>query len=842
MRNSVIIISLVVIIFSGCDNPKTQPGSGEVKPGPIADTIYVNVKMKQEIGLKDVAEGKSDIFFYGVDGPVIMGLDKKTQSKLDIYSVPSGTWSLLLNPIPNKAPYIVKTGEKEVFNPFALREVRFALNYLINRKYIVDEILGGTGGAMMTMATPGQPGTYKYNLIASKMGLTPEGNEEKGIIDITKALEKAAGLPELAGRLKKEGSWWSFDNEPIQIRFLIRVDDPEGRLKEGDHIAQLIEKTGIKVERLYWDRSRCGEAVYGGNPGSYEWNLYTEGWGAGATRAYWEHIVAQMYGPWYGSMPGGQNPDNWNYQNPRIDALTEKAFSGNYLTEEEYWDLALRALELGLEDAVRIYVCYQKQFYAANKARFKNRMAYGLGDGLNKWSLVTAHTTDKILRITGFSAKGSLFMSAWDPAGTDGFSDLYSLMCADPASDTSMFEHPATAEMVPLLVIPGEPETKVSRNSEGDVVGGITVPENAIKYNSKTNAWEKVGPGKQAMSTCTYTLRPGKFHHGRPLDLAAMMYCEAFREEWTYKDEADDRFYDESFESQHKPTQKTIKGYVLNPDETVTTYFDYNFPPSKLRVAAWGAPGLELIPGRPVTVSWEISEACALLVAQGSASGEEYSFTRGKAKEPDLMNPASLGDIRAKLMEMRETGYVPPGIKDFITTGEALLSYDAAITWIDEHGHGFIGCGPFFIDTYDAGSNYMKLTAFRDPGYPFTSDYWPNQLKTTTVRIDSVDMPFRVSQSSDKDVKVTIYVSTVLYPEGLATPAEKGKVECILLTPLKQISFEAKKDGPGKFNAVLPISEIQELPPNTYSVLVNAEIEGAIPNGTSVSIVVYEGG
>ena len=59
----------------------------KVKVGPIVDKIYMNVKMKQEIGLMDVAEGKSDIFFFGVDGPVIMGLDQATRDKLDIYKM-----------------------------------------------------------------------------------------------------------------------------------------------------------------------------------------------------------------------------------------------------------------------------------------------------------------------------------------------------------------------------------------------------------------------------------------------------------------------------------------------------------------------------------------------------------------------------------------------------------------------------------------------------------------------------------------------------------------------------------------------------------------------------------
>ena len=91
-------------------------GEGAEKKGPIVDKVYVNVRMKEEIGLKDAAEGLTDIFFFGVDGPVILGLDQKTRDKLDLYSVPGGNWSLLFNPIPNAAPYLVKVEEKDYFN------------------------------------------------------------------------------------------------------------------------------------------------------------------------------------------------------------------------------------------------------------------------------------------------------------------------------------------------------------------------------------------------------------------------------------------------------------------------------------------------------------------------------------------------------------------------------------------------------------------------------------------------------------------------------------------------------------------------------------------------------
>jgi peptide/nickel transport system substrate-binding protein len=810
--------------------------AGAQQKGPIVDKVYVNVRMQEDIGLKDVAEGLTDIFFYGVDGPVISGLDQATRDKLDLYSVPSGSWALFCNPYPNQAPYLVKADSKEYFNPLAMREVRFALNFLINRKYIVDEILFGSGGPMFTMATPGQPGTDQYNLLANRMGFTEEGDEKRALSDITKALETVAALPELQGRLGKNGAWWTFDAEPVTIKFLIRVDDPQGRMKEGEYVAQQIEKAGIKVERLLWDRAKCSETVYAGNPADYQWNLYTEGWAAGATRAFWEHIVSQMYAPWYGYLPGGNNPDHWNYQHDELNRVTKKAYSGNFLTEDEYWELALKGLELGLQDAVRIYVAYQIDYYAVNKARFNRRMVYGLGDGLNSWSVLTADTKDKILRITGFSAKGALFMHAWDPVGTDGFSDVYSLVCASPAGDAGMFEHPATAIMTPLRVIPTAIDTKVHRDEKGDVVGDLPVPPEAIRYDSAQKVWVQVGADVKAMSTATYSVKFGKFHHSRPIGIADLVYADAFQTEWVNQDGENDRYYDASYSSALKPGRDTLKGWVFHPDQTITAYFDYNFPASKKRVAGWTVPWLSVANGRPnIMVSWEILEALAQLVTEGSASGTTYSFTYGEATEVDLLRPSCVADIRAKLVELKAKQYVPPAIKNYLKPEDAVASYEAAIQWIDTHGHAFISTGPFYVDKYDPATNYMELTAFRDPDYPFMPDYWPDVLATTILRIDSVEIPAMYA-AQEKTMPVRVSISEVRYPDNISKPAENGEVTATLITAAEERTYQATYVEPGVFEAVIPVENLE---PGSYTLILKAQRAGAVPASTSGSTVIY---
>ena len=832
-RKAVILCLLSLIILVSL----TTSVLAEVK-GPIVDKVYINAKMKEEIGLKDAAEGLTDIFFWGVSGPTIMGLDQATRDKLDIYTVPSGSWSLNFNPVPNAAPYIVKVEDKEFFNPFAIREVRFAMNDLINRKYLVDEILGGAGGPMFTMATPGQPGTYKYNLVANRLGFTPEGNEKKAIEEITEALQEAAALPELQERLAKQGEWWTFDGEPATINFLIRVDDPQGRLREGEYIASQIEKAGIKVERLLWDRVKCIETSYYSDPADYKWNIYTEGWGAGATRAFWEHIVCQMYAPWYGYMAGG--PDSkWHYENDEIDRLTEKAYTGNFLTEEEYWETVLEALELALKDACRIYVAYQNDYYATNKDAFNNRMCYGLGDGLNEWSLITADTKNKELRVTEFSAKGALFMSAWDPIGTEGFNDVYSLVIAQPLFDRASFESPASAIATPWRVIPHDVKTEVDRDEAGEVVGKILVSPKAIKYDSAKKEWYKVGSGETTMSTGTYTFIFGNFHHGRPMTIANILYADAFVTEWITKDGDDDKYYDAAYESYHRPNWEISKGMTLNLDGTITNYFDYNFPPSKERVAANGSPWVSLS-GRYIVLPWEVYEALAELVATGSASGEVYSFTPSEGVEQvDLLRPSCVADIRAKLVEMKDNSHLPVSLKDYVTVEEAKAGYEAAIKWIDEKGHAFIGNGPFYMEKYDPTTNFIELTAFRDPEYPFTPDYWPSVFATTTVRIDSVDVPAIYLREKEEDLSIKVKVSEVLYPEGTAKIAEGGEVSAMLITPTEELSYKAKFLGSGLFGAIIPADAVKDLEDGSYTILISASIEGAVPASAASSTVIY---
>lgn len=838
--------------------------SAQAKPGGIPDRIIFDVRMDQSIAIKDTAAGKTDVFFYGLDGKTFRSISEADRKNLDIYTIPSGSWSLLMNPIPNKAPYTWTTKDGNAyFNPFAIQKIRYAMNWLVDRKKIIDEILLGDGEPMFTPMTPGQPGTYRYNLIGAKLGMSARGNEMKAVADINSAMEEAAQLPENRGKLAKSGQWWTYEGKPVTVKFMIRVDDPSGRLLEGRYIADQIEKCGFKVERMELDRSKANKMVYYGDPADYGWTIFTEAWSAGATRAWWDVTISQMYAPYYGYMPGGATEGFWNYKNDEIDRLAQKSGNGWFLTSDEYWKDNLRATELGMHDAVRIYIASQIQYFVANKARFNNRMIYGLGDGLNHWSLrsadVKAVKGEKVLRATQYSARGALFISAWDPVGVDGFSDTYS-MVVDACSDLSSTEAPSNAKdiMVRAKWDPKSVQTKIISGGEGKPpIGQIPVPSDAIIWDSNAQKWvsgekyvfvEGKGPHYEkdpkltAYSKARSTYLYGKWHSGQPVTLADIMYSTAFVYDWATKDSPNDKNYDESYASQYQSYLPASKGTVLNKDGSFTVYYDYNWPMDFDRVASGGLVSPKAgDPGRATMVSWEITEALAKLVTDGSKSGTIYTFSSdASTNEVDVINPKCVGDIRAKLEDFIAESYVPECIKRWVTPAQAIARYKAAIAFIDKYGNAYISNGPYFVSKVDYKANYIEFSAFRDPSYPYKSDYWPKALRMDYTRIDGVGVPATAQRA--KDLAIQISLSTISYPSGKAKASDgKAKVTLALQLPDgSEKTFSAKYVKAGIFNGVIPAAELQKLKPGAYTVVVLSSLgKNDSPAVTPTTIVVF---
>jgi peptide/nickel transport system substrate-binding protein len=491
-------------------------------------------------------------------------------------------------------------------------------------------------------------------------------------------------------------------------------------------------------------------------------------------------------------------------------------------------------------------------------------MVYGIGEGLDKWSLYTSDVKPeasgadkglKVARMTLFSSQGSLFMSSWDPIGTQGFSDSYTSAVIKECSDLELEANPVTGMYMPLRMVPSKVDTKVERTADGALVGKITVPADAVLWNANTQHWDSGyeykdvnGDGSKydyvksdditAYSTATYTFKGGKWHDGRTIDMNDYRYASAVQYEIAYKKGADDKVYEPEFANSINPNLLRYKGLVFNKDGTLTSYGDSNYPMDKNYLASLLCPSL-MVAGANYgsIVPWEIIEAVKGIVAEGNASNTAYSYnSNGDFTEVDLLSQKCVADLRAKLADFVTEKRVPAPLEGFVTPEQAAKDYQMAIDFIDKHGHAYISNGGFILDRYDAANKTGQLVANRDPSYPYAKGYWVDALATNFARIDGVKT---ATYKKGVDLTVDVTVSSVAFPSNVATLAPKANVKATLLAANKETTYSAKMAKTGSFQVVMPAKDLAALKAGNYTIVVEASLGSESGDNALSNVIIF---
>ncbi len=831
--------------------------------GPFADQIVYDVRMQEEIAIQDVAAGNSDVFLYGSSGNVINGLDQATLDKLELYVSPGLYFAFPLNPYPNEAPYIATDIDDgtQTFNPFAINEVRFQMHNLLNRTVFANDILQGAGEGTILSVSPNSPGAFKLYLEASKLGLSVTGDRQLAYDRILAAIEAAATLPAMGGRLTKLNDataqnpgnwWWAFDGQPVTLKFWIRVDDPNIRVPLGQYFANEIEYCHLKVDRILRNRAACIPTVYQTDPARMEWHTYTEAWGGGGVNKWWESSIAQYYSGWYtGDYPGWVDPVNWwHFTNPVSEEVTKKLIYGQFQTMDEYWSLMQTACREGLKDSVRIYVGGQLGYFCANKDAFESRFLYGNGVGLNWSSMYTMIPVnkDRPVRLTQLAAQGGmLFLNPWDPVGTEGFNDNYASFIDNVLTDQPAQNAMGSAVETGLWCKWSDVSVGIDWSNPAAPAGTIAVPDNAVEYRSGTKTWVQVNTdaadkNSWCKATYTYTLYP--WHDGTMMSLLDIAAAEGFITEWATNDGAGDTRYDAGLDSGYTPTFVYSHGSVYDwANSKIVAYFDTNFPDNN-RVANTGVP-LPFIRGGNFGqgVKWVICEALGLIVSSGvSASGTVYGFTLNPGIiEPDILTPSCVADVRAKLVEMRDSKYVPDYLAAILpaagkTAADLAAEYDAAIKFIDKYGHAYIGNGGYILTKFDAANAQITVDANRDPKYPFTGQGWYDLFSVGEARINEIVVPFVAAAGQDTTVAVKVDEGT--FPFDVFEPATTVAVQLILVGPSGETTLNAVLATAGEYTAVIPGSATAGFPAGGYTVVALATPGDGLPVSLSATLLI----
>ena len=240
-------------------------------------------------------------------------------------------------------------------NPFSISELRFALNYLVDRNLIVNELIGGYGRTMIS--NYGAFAADYLSIIDELESFHFKYNPSLANQLITKELEKA-------GAEKIDGTWYH-DEKQVEITFFIRSDDPV-RKSIGEILSSELEKIGFKVNKDFGDLNKAFVVVYGSDPADQKWHLYTEGWGSSGFAKYDSVGLAQMYSPWFSNMPGNNDPTYWNYKNDYLDSITKKIYVSDFKSAEERISLIEDATKEGINESVRIFLASKTDQYIAD--------------------------------------------------------------------------------------------------------------------------------------------------------------------------------------------------------------------------------------------------------------------------------------------------------------------------------------------------------------------------------------------------------------------------------------------------------------------------------------------
>ena len=670
------------------------------------NTYFDSVKFIQYLdentALEEVRNGNLDLYYYTISPDRLE--NNQDASGLQVFDSTGGSYSILMNP-----------AESEKFNPFSSKEIRFAMNYLVDRKLIVNELMGGYGSPIISYYGPSDP---EYLTVVEQLeGFNFKYNPSLAEKIISKTLEGK-------GAIKKDGKW-EMNEEPIEIIIFIRSDDPV-RKSIGEILSVELEKIGFTVKKDFGDLNKAFVVVYGSNPSDVKWSLYTEGWGRSAFVRYDSVGLGQMYSPWFSNMPGFNDPSYWNYKNNKLDTLTQKIYTGDFETAEQRTELIQEAVVEGINESVRIFLASKIDQYVANEEISGVVNDFGAGVP-SRFTPINAKSNQEELVI----GVKQIYQGAWNPIG--GLTDSYSRHIWGIVSDPATFKHPFTGETFPVRAT-WQVETKGPNEK-------ISIAQEAKMWNPNSQKWEHVDENAYATSKVTFDFKFSNWHNGERMDMNDILHSLYFTVEWGTQTDENDKSFDTEFTPRAAQSIQTIKGVNQIDEDTVEVYVDYwHFDEGE--IAEWAVLWS--------SVPWEITAAMENAVIDGKLSFSRSGATSKNVNWLSLIIPNDANTIKNYLQKFKEVEHIPESIKDKNQNLEYYQNrYDSSINWIQTNQHAVISNGPFYLESYAPESRTIKVLAFDDESYPFKAGEWERFEKTNFPTIEKIEMK-KIIQKGDE--------------------------------------------------------------------------------------------
>lgn len=748
-----VLVVLVVLAFAfwpdtAVDEQTRRQSAVEGDPagrrGALVDQVVFTEEGNPGKVVGRIESGSRDVFAQGVTNKTVY--QQLRRSRHAAFAVSYGSSAeLTLNP---SGPQF---GDGQL-NPFAVPAIREAMNWLVDRDYIANELYGGLAVPRALPLSTAFPDYARLADVARELELRYSHRPAKADEVITREMRKL-GAERLDGR-------WMYQGSPVRIKLLIRTED--ARKQIGDYVANQLEELGFAADRLYRTAEQAAPIWIASDPAAGRWHIYTGGW----VSTVINRDQAQNFSDFY--TPEGRPSPLWQAYEPSAEFSedAQRLARRDYASREERRSMMERALGLSMENSARIWLVDGLNVWPyAEDVEIAMDLAGGLA-GSRLWP----YTLRFRGRVGGevIASSPTVLTDPWNPvAGTNW---LYDMMMIRATQDAPVLPDPFTGLYWPQRITGADvtvvDDAPVQRSHDWltlERLATIEVPADAwVDWDADANRFVTVGTrhpdGLTARTRTRIRYEDGYldrlWHDGSRMSLADLVipYILLF----VRADEASPLF-DRSHVPAFRNFERHFRGLrIVSRDPLVVEVYSEQIYPDAETIVAARAPSVQ---------PWHVVG----LGVRAEHSGE-LAFSSDKADRRQrtwmsLVSGPSLPVLDRHRREAAGTGWVPfaETLADLTREGGPAARYEALAAWRAERGHYWIGAGPFYLHAVYPVAGSLVMRRYED--FPDSGDKW---LRFTEPQIPvlAVDGPMTVAANESARFTVEITHKDEPYPRA----------------------------------------------------------------------------
>ncbi|MBO9369491.1 MAG: ABC transporter substrate-binding protein [Chloroflexi bacterium] len=751
-----LVVGLLMTACRPAATPTTPPPKPTEAPTPVPPTptpvprfgawldevVFMGIG-GDENALPRLEGGDIDIYGHGIGGPENFA---RVKANPDLtYSMAFGSYNeITFNPVLE-----FKDGR---LNPFGDPQIREAMNWAVDRNYIVQEIFGGLGATKLLPIVSAFPDYARYIDVVRAL-------EAKYAYNLDRAKEVISQrMIELGAELGPDGKW-AYKGKTITLVFVIRVEDERKII--GDYVSNQLEEMGFVVDRQYKTRTEAAPIWIRSDPAEGLWHLYTGGWITTAV----ERDAGDNFAYFYTKL--GMGSPLWQAYTPTEEFfnIAERLANRDFKSLAERDELFRKALELAMQDSVRVWLVDQFSFTPRlAKLEVAADLAGGV-EGSQLWAM-TMRWKDQVGGRVRWG-QPDVLIEPWNPIG--GSNWVYDVDVQRGLGEYAVVSDPYTGLLLPnriekaeVVVKEGLPVGKTLDWVSLQFAPEIKVPEDAWADWDAANqrfitVGEKFPEGTTANVKVTVyypadLFQKVRWHDGSPLSLGdflmtMIMTFDRGKEESPIFDEAAKSILD-SFLAHFKGVR------IVSTDPLVIeTYEDLFYLDAENNVTNavcwWPYYDQGQAPWHSVALGYlaEANKELAFTSAKATALEVEYmSYVAGP----------SLDILKKYLDQAAAEKFIPyaPTLGQFVSADEAAARYANLAKWYDQYKHFWVNTGPFYLALVDPTARTVLLK--RNEAYPDPAEKWAG-FGVPKVAVVELEGPSQVTKG--QEAKYDVYVT-----------------------------------------------------------------------------------